>query len=209
LISALQQIRQGCAQLGAPLTPLQLQQLADLIVLLEKWNAAYNLTAIRDPAQMVPRHLLDSLAVLPWLRDGSLLDVGSGAGLPGLPLAIALPGQRFTLLDANAKKVRFIRQATAELGLRNVAAVHVRMQEYQPGHAFDMVISRAVASIDQLYRQAAHLLAPGGRMLFMKGALPEDEMAAFTPCSETLHSERLQVPGLDARRHLLWLDKQG
>ena len=204
------QIREGGEQLGLSLAPAQLAQLAELILLLGKWNGAYNLTAVRDPAQMVSRHLLDSLAVLPWLRTGSLLDVGTGAGLPGLPLAIARPGQAFTLLDSNAKKIRFVRQAVAELGLQNVTAVHSRMQEYQPGHAFDMVISRAVASLDQLYRQSAQLLAPGGRMLFMKGALPEDEITAFAPGSEVLHSERLLIPGLDdAQRHLLWLDKQG
>jgi len=147
--------------------------------------------------------------VVPFLIEGSLLDVGTGAGLPGLPIAIARPDLAVTLLDANAKKLRFVRQAAAELRLGNVEVVQARMQEYQPGRAFDMVISRAVSSLEELYRQSRHLLAPRGRMLFMKGALPEEEMAAFAPGRETLHIERLDIPGLDAERHLLWLDKQG
>ena len=158
---------------------------------------------------MITRHILDSLAVTPFLRDGRLLDVGTGAGLPGVPLAIVRPDIRFTLLDSNAKKLRFVRQAVAELGLGNVEVVQARMQEYQPAQAFDMVISRAVASLDALYRQTAHLLLPGGRMYFMKGTLPAAEIAAFAPGGERLHSERLHVPGLEAERHLLWLDKQG
>jgi len=158
---------------------------------------------------MVVRHILDSLAVLPYLTAGRLLDVGSGAGLPGIPLAIARPALAVTLLDSNAKKIRFLRQAAAELALDNVEVVQARMQEYQPERAFDMVISRAVSSLDELYRQSQHLLTAGGRMLFMKGALPEAELTAFAPGRETLHCERLQVPGLGAERHLLWLDIQG
>ena len=186
-----------------------LAQLADYVGLLAKWSKVYNLTAVRQPQQMVTRHLLDSLAVVPFLIEGSLLDVGTGAGLPGVPIAIARPDLAVTLLDANAKKLRFVRQAVAELRLGNVEVVQARMQEYQPGRAFDMVISRAVSSLEELYRQSRHLLAPRGRMLFMKGALPEEEMAAFAPGRETLHIERLDIPGLDAERHLLWLDKQG
>ena len=201
------EIERGCIALGLELDPSVLENLAGFVRLLEKWNRVYNLTSVRRPADMVPRHILDSLAVLPFLHPGRLLDVGTGAGLPGLPLAIARPELQMTLLDSNAKKLRFVRQAVAELGLDNVDVVQARMQEYQPGHAFDMVISRAVSSLDELYRQAQHLLAPGGRMLFMKGAVPEAEMAAFAPGHETLHIERLRIPGLDAQRHLIWLDK--
>ncbi len=201
------EIERGCIALGLELDPSVLENLAGFVRLLEKWNRVYNLTSVRRPADMVPRHILDSLAVLPFLHPGRLLDVGAGAGRPGLPLAIARPELQMTLLDSNAKKLRFVRQAVAELGLDNVDVVQARMQEYQPGHAFDMVISRAVSSLDELYRQAQHLLAPGGRMLFMKGAVPEAEMAAFAPGHETLHIERLRIPGLDAQRHLIWLDK--
>jgi len=200
-------IEAGCRQLPVDPDETALDQLAGLIALLAKWNRIYNLTAVREPQEMVSRHLLDSLAVAPFLRAGRLLDVGTGAGLPGLPLAILFPAQSFTLLDSNAKKLRFIRQVVAELGLNNVEIVHERMQEYQPARAFDMVISRAVASLEVLYRQASHVLAPGGRMLFMKGTLPENEMDEFAPGREVLHIERLQVPGLDAERHLIWFER--
>ena len=203
------QIAAGCRSLQLAVSTAALAQLADYVGLLAKWSKVYNLTAVRQPQRMVTRHLLDSLAVVPFLIEGSLLDVGTGAGLPGVPIAIARPDLAVTLLDANAKKLRFVRQAVAELRLGNVEVVQARMQEYQPGRAFDMVISRAVSSLEELYRQSRHLLAPRGRMLFMKGALPEEEMAAFAPGRETLHIERLDVPGLDAERHLLWLDKQG
>jgi 16S rRNA (guanine527-N7)-methyltransferase len=203
------QIAAGCRSLQLAVSTAALAQLADYVGLLAKWSKVYNLTAVRQPQRMVTRHLLDSLAVVPFLIEGSLLDVGTGAGLPGVPIAIARPDLAVTLLDANAKKLRFVRQAVAELRLGNVEVVQARMQEYQPGRAFDMVISRAVSSLEELYRQSRHLLAPRGRMLFMKGALPEEEMAAFAPGRETLHIERLDIPGLDAERHLLWLDKQG
>ncbi len=181
-------------------------QLASLVRLLDKWNRVTNLTAVRKPCAMVARHILDSLVVLPYLYGDSLLDVGTGAGLPGLPLAIARPQLAVTLLDSNAKKVRFVRQAVAELGLDNVEVVHTRMQEYQPPRSFAMVISRAVASLDELHRQTAHLLRPGGRMLFMKGSVPEQEIYALQGDRAGLHIERLNVPGLAAERHLLWLE---
>ena len=202
-------IFQGCSALTPELDDAAVEKFVVFIRLLEKWNRVTNLTAVRDPLQMVTRHILDSLAVVPFLTRGSLLDVGSGAGLPGVPIAIARPGLDVTLLDANAKKSRFVRQAAAELGLDNVQVVQARMQEYQPGRSFDMVISRAVASLDELYQQTVHLLRPGGRMLFMKGAVPEQEIGALQEGRAGLHIERLNIPGLAAERHLLWLETTG
>ncbi len=199
-------IQAGCRSLALEPDAVVLDQWVAFIALLSKWNKTYNLTSVRNSAAMVPRHLLDSLVIAPFIIPGRLLDVGTGAGLPGLPLAMLFPAQSFTLLDSNAKKLRFIRQVVAELGLKNVEVVHQRMQEYQPRQSFDMVTSRAVASLEVLYQQAIHLLAPGGRMLFMKGTLPEDEMDDFIPGRGSLHIERLQVPGLDAERHLLWFE---
>ncbi len=181
-------------------------KLAAFVALLQKWNRVYNLTAVRDPGAMISRHILDSLVVVPYLTQGRLLDVGTGAGLPGLPVAMLRPDLSVTLLDSNAKKLRFVRQAIAELGLGNTEVVHSRMQEYQPARSFDMVISRAVASLAELYRLSAHLIRPGGRMLFMKAGVPEQEIQDLGANRERLHVERLQVPGLEAERHLLWLE---
>ena len=202
-------IFQGCSVLNPELDNAAVEKFVVFIRLLEKWNRVTNLTAVRDPLQMVTRHILVSLAVVPFLTRGSLLDVGTGAGLPGVPIAIASPGLDVTLLDSNAKKLRFVRQATAELGLDNVQVVQARMQEYQPGRSFDMVISRAVASLDELYQQTVHLLRPGGRMLFMKGAVPEQEIGALQDGRAGLHIEHLNIPGLAAERHLLWLETTG
>jgi 16S rRNA (guanine527-N7)-methyltransferase len=201
------EIQQGCAALHIELTDTAAEKLALFIGLLEKWNRVYNLTAVRDGRAMVVRHILDSLAVLPFLTEQSLLDVGTGAGLPGLPLAVARPELSVTLLDANAKKLRFVRQAVFELGLSNVEVVQSRMQEYQPAQSFDMVISRAVSNLGELYGQTARLVRPGGRILFMKGSLPTDEIQELEPDRETLHIERLKIPGLQAERHLLWMEK--
>jgi len=199
-------ISRGCGELIPELDAAAKERFVVFVQLLEKWNRVTNLTAVRDPLDMVTRHILDSLVTLPFLSCGSLLDVGTGAGLPGLPIAIACPGLEVILLDSNAKKLRFVRQAVAELELDNVRVAQARMQEYQPGRSFDMVISRAVASLDELYRQTVHLLRPGGRMLFMKGAVPEQEISALEDRRAGLHIERLKVPGLAAERHLLWLE---
>jgi 16S rRNA (guanine527-N7)-methyltransferase len=202
-----QDIQRGCTALQIDVRDTAAEKLAGFIRLLEKWNRVYNLTAIRDPRAMVVRHILDSLVVLPFLSQGSLLDVGTGPGLPGLPIAIARTGSRTTLLDASAKKLRFVRQAVFELGLENVEVVQSRMQEYQPAQSFDMVISRAVTSLGELYRQTARLVRPGGRILFMKGSLPAEEIQELEADGVSLHIERLTVPGLKAERHLLWMDK--
>ena len=190
-----------------PQAPSESQQLQllDYLKLLEKWNQAYNLTAIRDPWAMVPRHLLDSLAALPYVRGSRLLDVGSGAGMPGMVLAIAKPDLHCTLLDSNGKKTRFLTQAKIELKLSNVEVVQARAEDYQTAQPFDCIISRAVGALAELVAQTRHLLAPGGLWLAMKGRRPEAELAALpTDMRATVH--RLQVPGLKAGRHLVVME---
>ena len=173
--------------------------------LLEKWNGVYNLTAVRDPAEMVTLHLLDSLAVLPHVRGERLLDVGAGPGLPGIPLAIVAPGRRYTLLDSNGKKVRFMRQAVLELGLQQVEVVQARVESYRPDAPFDTVISRAFASLREFVGLAGAHCAPGGRLLAMKGQYPEAELAELPPGWRAVAVHRLAIPGLAAQRHLVEL----
>ncbi|MEJ2513862.1 MAG: 16S rRNA (guanine(527)-N(7))-methyltransferase RsmG [Gammaproteobacteria bacterium] len=177
--------------------------LADYVGLLDHWNRAYNLTAVRQPKDMVARHLLDSLAVLPFIGAGPVLDVGTGAGLPGLVLALAHREQPFVLLDASGKKTRFVEHAARQLGLDNVSVVRERVEDYRPGEEFPTVISRAFASLEAFASAAGHLVGPGGRLLAMKGELPESELADLPAGWRLCGVHRLQVPGLDARRHLL------
>jgi 16S rRNA (guanine527-N7)-methyltransferase len=202
-----QSIAQGCAALGLALPPDVIDRLVVYVQMLVKWNRVYNLTAVREPVAMVRLHILDSLAVLPFLTAGRLLDAGTGAGLPGLPLALARPDCQVTLLDSSAKKLRFVRQAAAELGIGNVEVLHARMQEYRPAQAFDMVISRAVASVGDLYQQTRHLVRPGGRFLFMKGAFPAAELAV-AGLPRPVRVDELRVPGLEAERHLVWFEQE-
>lgn len=169
--------------------------------LLAKWNSAYNLTAVREPADMVARHLLDSLAILPYLHGRRVLDIGTGAGLPGIPLAVARPDLAFTLLDANAKKTRFVTQAVGELRLDNVEVVQSRAEHYRPAEKFDTLVSRAFAGIADMLAAARHLCAPGGRFLAMKGTYPKDELAAV-PAGYAVEVRVLTVPGLAAERHV-------
>ncbi len=179
------------------------QQLLALVQLLAKWNRVYNLTSVRKPADMVNRHLLDSLSVLPHLRGPRVLDVGTGAGLPGLVLAIARPDWRLVLLDASNKKLRFVRQAVAELGLDNVEVVHSRVEDYRPDENFDSVVSRAYSSLEEMYQAGHRLCRPEGRIHAMKGVFPVAEMDALAKPGVVERVERLQVPGLDAERHLV------
>jgi 16S rRNA (guanine527-N7)-methyltransferase len=198
------EIQHGCSELGLRAGQHVVDNLVKYIELLDKWNRVYNLTAVRKPTDMVTRHILDSLAVVPYLGEGRLLDIGTGAGLPGIPIALFKPELSLTLLDSNAKKMRFVRQAVTELALENVHIVNQRAEQYQPAQAFDMVISRAVSSVQELYDQTKQLVRPGGLFLFMKGAYPEAEIDAFE-ASGQLHVESLQVPGLQAERHLVCL----
>ena len=193
----------GLNTLGLAVEVPRQQILLDYIALLGKWNRVYNLTAVRDPVEMVPLHLLDSLAVAPHLHGVRILDVGSGPGLPGIPLAAILPELRFTLLDSNGKKTRFMQQAAIELGLSNVDVVHARVENYHPPEGFDTVISRAFASIADFVSLAGPLCRQGGRLLAMKGRYPEDELAGLPAGFKVAAVHALRVPGLDSERHLV------
>lgn len=186
-----------------PLPAADRQRLLAFVRLLAKWNAAYNLTAVRDPEEMITRHLLDSLVLLPYLQGPRVLDIGTGPGLPGIPLAIARPDCSFTLLDANAKKTRFVTQAVGELGLKNVEVVQARVENYRPEQKFDTLVARAFSSIADMLNNAQHLCAPGGRFLAMKGVYPEEELAAIPADYAVSEVVALKVPGLDAARHLV------
>lgn len=198
-----EQLAQRTGELPFSLPPRADQKLLDFITLLDKWNHAYNLTAVRQPAQMISRHLMDSLVVVPYLHGEQILDVGSGPGLPGIPLAVACPERQFTLLDSNGKKIRFLRQAVAELGLENVSVVHSRVEQFQSSPGFDTIIARAYATLGELVRGARHLCRPGGRFLVMKGVYPVAELDDL-PENFTLEAiHPMRVPGLEAERHLL------
>lgn len=196
-------LRQGIEQLGLTLSDTAIDGLLHYLAMLVKWNQAYNLTAIRDPQEMVTKHLLDSLAVLPYLHGERVLDVGSGAGLPGIPLALADSGRSYTLLDANSKKTRFLLQAKGELGLSNLSVIHSRVEQYRPEHLFDTVTARAFASLADLTTGTARMLAPGGVLLAMKGEIPADELAELPAGFVVQDVIALSVPGLEAQRHLL------
>jgi len=198
---------EGLDKLGLALSVAARSSLLAYCQLLSKWNRTYNLTSITSAGEMVSHHLLDSLAVLPHLPVGRVIDVGTGPGLPGIPLAIARPGQSFTLLDSNGKKTRFLVQAVGELGLANVEVVNSRVEDYRPTELFDVVISRAFASLANMVNACAHLLAANGVFLAMKGKYPQAEIAEIPAGFQLLGTTELEVPGLGAQRHLLMLGR--
>jgi len=198
----------GLKKLGIALPTGGEAALLHYVELLQRWSQAYNLTAVRDPDEMVTKHLLDSLAILPFVTGATVADVGTGAGLPGIPLAVALPGTRFTLIDSNGKKTRFVTQAKAELKLANVEVVQARTESYKPAVPFAQVVSRAFASLKDFAALAGGLAAPGGRLLAMKGADPTDELADLPAGFRVLAIHPLKVPGLDAERCLVEMEKQ-
>jgi 16S rRNA (guanine527-N7)-methyltransferase len=198
-------LERGLVELALALPSGASEKLLAYLELLAKWNLTYNLTAIRDPLQAVSHHLLDSLVVLRELSDcaGALVDVGSGAGLPGIPIAIAEPTRSITLNDANEKKGAFMRQAVIELGLSNVT-VHVgRVEDWRPAAGFAVVISRGLASLADFLACCRHLVAPSGVLAAMKGAYPHDELARVPADCDCHEVRRLKVPLLDAERHLV------
>ena len=196
---------QGLQQGGNLLSESQRNHLLSYLELLQKWNKVHNLTAVRDPAEMVTLHLLDSLSVLPHINVERLLDVGSGAGLPGIPLAVCRPDLQVAVMDASQKKASFMRQAKAELGLNNLEVLCGRVEQYQPPRIFDAIISRAFSDLKEFVSLTRHLLMPGGSWLAMKGVHPHDELAQLPADVQVIDILPLHVPGLDAQRHLVVL----
>jgi len=203
-------IGRGAAALGIELPEAAAERLLAYARLLLKWNRTYNLTAIRDPGQVLAHHLLDSLAVLPYL-DGveRLADLGSGGGLPGIPLAIARPDLHVLSIEAAGKKASFQQQARIELGLANFEPRHARVEDCRFEDGFDAVVSRAFSDLAEFFRLAAPLLRPGGRLLAMKGRLPAAELDSLPADATVENCIELTVPGLDAARHLIILTKDG
>ncbi|SEP96375.1 16S rRNA (guanine527-N7)-methyltransferase [Ectothiorhodospira magna] len=198
-------LRDGLTALSLP--PGLAPPLARYLCLMERWNRAYNLTAVRDFEAMVQRHLLDSLAVLPWVRGPRIADIGTGPGLPGIPLALARPDWQLVLLDSGGKKTRFLRQAVMALEMDNVVVVQDRVENYHPDEGFDTVISRAFAATAAFTRLAGHLCAPEGQLLAMKGRDTDDDPQALPTGWRVVATHSLQVPGLAAARHLVEINK--
>ncbi len=201
-MSLADELAQGLAALGLAVPPEAGGRLLRYVDLLEKWNRVYNLTAIRDPRRMLPYHILDSLAVAPYVTGASLLDVGAGAGLPGIPLAIARPDLCVTLLDSSHKKTAFLQQAVIELALARVDVVCSRVEEWAGG-PYDCLISRAFSDLAEGVRLARPLLAPGGRLLDMKGVYPYEELAQLPADVVPVDVRALTVPGLEGSRHVV------
>ena len=205
-----QALQDGAQQLQISLQPQQLEQLLAYLALLVKWSRAYNLTAVRDPDEMVSRHLLDSLSVLPHVEQGGKrwLDVGSGGGMPGIILAIMLPEREFALLDGNGKKTRFLTQVKLELGLDNVQVFHQRIEDHQVDAAYDGIISRAFSSLPDFTTWTAHVGNGDTRWLAMKGVEPDDELQQLDGGFVVRKCHKLFVPGCQGQRHLLVLSKE-
>ncbi len=199
-------LESGLRDLDLDLDAAARTRLLDYIGLLTRWNRRFNLTGTRAPAEIVTRHLLDSLSVTPFLRGDRVLDAGTGAGLPGLLLAIARPDIHFTLLDSAGKKTRFCIQATAELGLGNVAVVKARIEDFEPEQRFSCMVSRAFERAPELLSQAARLLEPGALVLVMKGVYPQAELKALQAAGFDARTRPVTVPGLGAERHVLLVE---
>ncbi len=200
------QLDTGCAALSIDLSEAQKQQLLDYVALLVKWNKVYNLTSVRDPSQMLSRHILDSLSVLPYLNAPSLLDVGTGGGLPGIPAAIVRPDCAVTLLDSNSKKTRFLQQVKAELGLHNVTVVHGRVEQVSLPK-FAIITARAFATVDDIIKLAGQHCEQNGRLVLMKGVYPNEELQFDSKAFRLQDVVSLDVPECEGERHLVRLIK--
>ena len=203
------QLARGLMAMNTCVSQEQQEKLLAYLDLLYKWNRVYSLTALKEDDQAVSHHLLDSLSILPFVPTGNLLDVGSGGGTPGIPLAIARPELAVTLLDSNTKKAAFLRQAAIEVGLNNIAVHSGRVEQYHPDTGFAAITSRAFAELADFVSLSKHLLAPGGRWLAMKGVRPEEEMAHLPDDVGVDAAYPLTVPGINGERHLVVLRRTG
>jgi 16S rRNA (guanine527-N7)-methyltransferase len=201
-----QQLAQGVKELGIALPAGAQERLLEYLALLQKWNRVYNLTAVREPQKMVSEHLLDCLAVTPYIGENRILDVGSGAGLPGIPLALALAEARVTVLDSNHKKAAFLQQAVTELKLANVAVACERVERWKPAARFEVVVSRAFSDLGEFVALAGRHVAAGGCLAAMKGVHPYDEIAQLPAGWQVRQTLPLVVPGLHVRRHLVLVE---
>ncbi len=200
-------LAKGLVELCCPLSAEHQDLLLQYLVLLEKWNQVYNLTAVRDLTKMVGAHLLDSLSVVPLLSGEDVLDVGSGAGLPGIPIAVVKPNCKVTLLDSNHKKAAFLRQAVADLALKNTNVVCDRVESWAAPTEFDVIISRAFSDLGEFVSLTSRLLAPGGVLAAMKGLYPFEELERLPSGFRVKEIRALQVPGLEAERHLVLIER--
>jgi len=197
-------LQQGITKLGLDVTVEAQEKLIAYLQLMLKWNKAYNLTAIRELDSMVIRHLLDSLSILPFINQSPVLDVGTGAGLPGIPLALCLPDYQFVLLDSNGKKTRFLTQAKIELGIENIEVIHSRIEDYKPDFRFEMITCRAFAALNTILDLTQHLVTSSTRVMAMKG---KEEMPVLAEGYTQLAQHELQVPWLDEERRLIEIQK--
>lgn len=205
-----QALELGIKTLGLSCSSQQIEQLLAYLEMLQRWNKAYNLTAIREPIQMVRLHLLDSLAINPYVQGVKhIIDVGTGPGLPGIPLAILNPDINFTLLDSNGKKTRFLFQAINDLSLANAKEINHRVEKYQPEQSFDIVLSRAFSSISDMLTQCDHLVSDSGCFLAMKGKKPDSELSQITKDYKVVDLSQINVPQVDSERHLIKIIKTG
>jgi 16S rRNA (guanine527-N7)-methyltransferase len=205
--SELEMLASGAKEIGIDLCAERAEVLLRLIDELELANAQFNLTAIRDRPGMLHKHVLDSLSIQPYLRGERMVDVGTGAGFPGLALAVVNPGRHFTLIEATGKKARYVEQTAARIGISNAQVANVRAESYRPPELFDTVMARALSSLADFVAYAGHLCAPGGRLLAMKGKRPDEEISALPRSFRALAVHRLRVPGMSDERHLVELVK--
>jgi 16S rRNA (guanine527-N7)-methyltransferase len=200
-------LHEAAKEIGIELSPAQAQAMVDYVVLLNKWNKTYNLTAIRKPAAMLERHIIDSIVIAPYVNDSPVLDVGTGPGLPGIPLAILNPKKQFFLLDSNIKKTRFITQAVIALGIQNVEVVHARIEEFPNRAQFPIVVSRAFTAANNFAKLCSPYLSKNGRLFAMKGTDSKDEVEELDADFKVAQTIKLNVPGCEAQRHLIIIEK--